>query len=101
MNIHMQNCFRRLRLCGMFLPTSTCHFTTTTVNATASTSFSTAVIPELKELEPTLIEWRHDFHRHPELAFEERRTSKIVKERLSSWGIDCKWESADIVGRLG
>jgi len=88
MNIHMQNCFRRLRLCGMFLPTSTCHFTTTTVNATASTSFSTAVIPELKELEPTLIEWRHDFHRHPELAFEERRTSKIVKERLSSWGID-------------
>ncbi|MGD1995908.1 MAG: amidohydrolase [Anaerolineae bacterium] len=29
-----------------------------------------------------LIAWRRDFHMHPELAFEERRTSGIVAEHL-------------------
>lgn len=29
---------------------------------------------------------RRDFHRHPELAFEEHRTSKRVAELLQSWG---------------
>ena len=31
--------------------------------------------------------WRHDLHRHPELAFEERRTSDFVAEKLESFGI--------------
>lgn len=31
---------------------------------------------------------RQDFHRHPELGFEEERTSHIVAEKLSSWGIE-------------
>ena len=35
-----------------------------------------------------LIEWRRDFHRHPELAFEEERTAGIVAERLRSFGVD-------------
>lgn len=30
---------------------------------------------------------RQDLHRHPETAFEERRTSQIVADRLASWGI--------------
>lgn len=29
---------------------------------------------------------RHDFHAHPELAFEEHRTSAIVVQLLESWG---------------
>ncbi|WP_419896627.1 M20 aminoacylase family protein [Roseomonas sp. USHLN139] len=32
--------------------------------------------------------WRQDFHRHPELAFEEVRTSGIVAEKLKSFGVD-------------
>lgn len=31
---------------------------------------------------------RHDFHAHPELGFEEERTSGIVAEKLASWGIE-------------
>ncbi len=31
---------------------------------------------------------RHDFHRHPELAFEEHRTSARIAGLLSDWGFD-------------
>lgn len=34
-----------------------------------------------------LTEWRRDLHAHPELGFEEVRTSDIVAEKLASWGI--------------
>ena len=31
---------------------------------------------------------RRDIHRHPETAFEERRTAQIVADKLHSWGIE-------------
>ena len=31
--------------------------------------------------------WRHDFHRHPETAFQEHRTSARVVELLTSFGL--------------
>ncbi len=31
---------------------------------------------------------RRDFHAHPEIGFEERRTSDIVAARLAEWGIE-------------
>ena len=34
------------------------------------------------------MEWRRDFHRHPELAFEERRTASVVRAFLESRGIE-------------
>ncbi|MGG7567475.1 M20 aminoacylase family protein [Rhodovulum sp. DZ06] len=35
-----------------------------------------------------LTEWRRDFHAHPELGFEEHRTSGIVAGLLEGWGIE-------------
>jgi metal-dependent amidase/aminoacylase/carboxypeptidase family protein len=32
--------------------------------------------------------WRRDLHAHPELAFDEHRTSDVVAEKLASWGIE-------------
>ncbi len=32
--------------------------------------------------------WRHDFHQHPELGFEEQRTSARVAELLESFGLE-------------
>ena len=31
---------------------------------------------------------RRDFHAHPELGFEEQRTSDIVAQKLAEWGIE-------------
>ncbi len=49
------------------------------------------------------IAWRHDLHRHPELGFQEHRTSGLIAGRLAGWG----WEvhrgfgGTGVVGRLG
>ncbi|MCA0941745.1 M20 family metallopeptidase [Salipiger pacificus] len=32
------------------------------------------------------IAWRHDLHRHPELGFEEHRTSEMIAGLLTGWG---------------
>jgi hippurate hydrolase len=32
--------------------------------------------------------WRQDFHRHPELGFEERRTASRVAALLRAWGVE-------------
>lgn len=36
---------------------------------------------------PTWTDWRHDLHKHPELAYHEHRTSEFVAERLTQMGI--------------
>jgi len=35
-----------------------------------------------------MTEWRRDIHAHPELGFEETRTSDIVAEKLESFGLE-------------
>ena len=41
----------------------------------------------IQDMTALLTEWRQDIHAHPELAFEETRTSKLVQQRLKSFGI--------------
>ena len=45
------------------------------------------LIPELVAAKGELTEWRRDLHAHPELAYDEHRTSDIVAERLASFGL--------------
>ncbi|MBI4312509.1 MAG: amidohydrolase [Chloroflexi bacterium] len=45
-----------------------------------------ALHSDVEELREELIALRRDLHRHPELAFAERRTAALVAERLRSWG---------------
>ena len=41
-----------------------------------------------EQLAPQLVEWRRDFHAHPELSNREERTSRVVAERLREIGVD-------------
>ncbi|WP_250526884.1 M20 aminoacylase family protein [Caballeronia sp. GAWG2-1] len=45
-------------------------------------------LADLSDDAPALREIRHDIHRHPELSFEETRTSALVAQKLEEWG----WE---------
>lgn len=42
---------------------------------------------EAAEIKPQLVEWRRDFHRHPERSFEEHRTAGIVADALEKMNI--------------
>ncbi len=41
-------------------------------------------------IEPRVIDWRRDFHRHPELGNREFRTSAVVAEKLRDLGLEVK-----------
>ena len=43
--------------------------------------------PEILKIKKTIIQTRRDFHKHPELSFQEKRTSKIVAEKLIHYGL--------------
>ena len=49
-----------------------------------------------------MTEWRRDIHAHPELGFEEKRTSDLVAERLEKFGIEVHRGigKTGVVGRL-
>jgi hippurate hydrolase len=49
---------------------------------------SMPIINRIADFAPEMTEWRQDFHRHPELGFQEFRTSDIVAAKLAEWGIE-------------
>jgi metal-dependent amidase/aminoacylase/carboxypeptidase family protein len=60
------------------------------------------IIPRIEEFHDDLVNWRHDIHAHPELGFEERRTSDLVAEKLAGFGCEVHRGigRTGVVGRL-
>jgi len=60
------------------------------------------IIDRIREYHDTLIAWRRDIHAHPELGFQEQRTSDLVAERLAGFGIEVHRGigKTGLVGRL-
>ncbi|ASJ17272.1 peptidase M20 [Thermococcus chitonophagus] len=58
-------------------------------------------LKEAEKIKEEIIEWRRDFHMHPELGFEEERTSRIVEEHLREWGYRIKRVGTGIIADIG
>ena len=40
------------------------------------------------DLHEQMVKWRHDFHAHPELGGQEKRTARVISELLEDFGLD-------------
>lgn len=77
----------------MFMRHASC-FVAALLTALSAGAFAADVRADLDrladELEPKVIEWRHDIHRNPELGNREFRTSGIVAEHLRALGFEVR-----------
>lgn len=56
---------------------------------------------KVNELRSELVDLRRDFHKHPELGFQEHRTSRTIADYLSNCGLEVKrMAKTGIVGLL-
>ncbi|QND44917.1 amidohydrolase (plasmid) [Rhizobium lusitanum] len=71
-------------------------------NTTANDAPAPKVIDRIASYVPELVAIRRDLHAHPEIGFEEIRTSGIVADKLASWGIEVHRGigKTGVVGRL-
>ncbi|MGB3510742.1 MAG: M20 family metallopeptidase [Microcoleaceae cyanobacterium] len=44
--------------------------------------------PEIRQLQPLLVEWRRHLHKRPELGFKEYLTGEFICQKLQEWGIE-------------
>ena len=60
------------------------------------------VIKEIENFHEEITEWRRDIHKHPELKFEETRTSDFVATKLKEFGIDFHrgFAKTGVVGKI-
>ena len=65
-------------------------------------SLAADVTAKIEAVMPKVVEWRRDFHQHPELSNQEFRTAKIVADHLRSLGMEVETEVAHtgVVGTL-
>ena len=61
---------------------------------------SEIIAAKADRIERKVIEWRHDFHQHPELGNHETRTSAIVASHLKTLGLEVK-TSVAVTGVVG
>ncbi len=63
---------------------------------------SPKLFASIQAIAPEFVEVRHAIHAHPELAFEERKTSDLVAERLAAFGYEVHrgLGTTGVVGRL-
>ena len=47
-----------------------------------------AVLNRVSEFYDEMVEWRQDFHAHPELEFDVFRTAEVVEAKLKEFGCD-------------
>lgn len=61
------------------------------------------MLEKAQALEEQLVSWRRDIHMHPELGFEEQRTSRLVADSLREMGIEIEVGVAEtgVVARIG
>jgi metal-dependent amidase/aminoacylase/carboxypeptidase family protein len=52
------------------------------------------LLERARSLAPDLVALRRDLHRHPELAFQERRTAEVVASRLEALGLTVRRKSS-------
>ena len=43
---------------------------------------------KIKDIVPEMIEWRHQIHEKPEIAYQEKATSKFIAEKLKDFGVE-------------
>ena len=60
------------------------------------------IIERIARFHDELKDWRHDIHAHPELGFEEQRTSDFVAQKLAEFGVEVfrGIGKTGVVGRL-
>ncbi len=60
------------------------------------------IVQRIAEFHDELTEWRRDIHAHPELGFEEQRTSDLVAQKLAEFGYEVfrGVGKTGVVGRL-
>ncbi len=56
---------------------------------------------EAEGIKVQITNWRRDFHMHPELGYEEERTSRIVEEHLREWDYSTKRVGTGIIADIG
>ena len=61
------------------------------------------VLDNANAIEDQLVAWRREIHMHPELGFEEMRTSRLVADTLREMGIEIEVGVAEtgVVARIG
>ncbi len=70
------------------------------VSIQAQSDLSKIIDQNASKIESKVISWRRDFHQHPELGNEEKRTAKIVADHLRSLGIEVT-ENVAFTGVVG
>lgn len=66
-----------------------------------STTTRTQLCDLIQRELPSLVELRHDLHAHPELMYQEQRTSQVVARELEAIGVTHKTGLAGGTGVLG